>query len=140
MNWKTFAASLSGTCLVSVIATTWALAPKSTEQLLAELQTSFDSDRADGAWSKQALVEKLTHVLPEGVALDSVECRTKMCRIQTTSLDDRRFRDFFSAALASPASRVLTGNTANIRLGSPSGTSVVIVSYVSRNGPLPFIS
>lgn len=85
--------------------------------------------------SERDLADSVRAVLPAGSTLREVECRSTMCRIETTHLDAGEFHDFmkrgFLAHDAPLATRpVLAGMPAEPRPGQP----VLAVAYVGRDG------
>jgi hypothetical protein len=102
------------------------------------VKAAFEADTNDASWNKGDTSEKLRRVLPDGVTLDSVECRSKLCRVDTTAPDFQRFNTFARAAFARPDTRAFTGDTMNVPLEAPaSEKTIAMATYVSREGRLP---
>jgi hypothetical protein len=102
------------------------------------LETLFQSDPYDPAWS-QRTTETLTRgihaVLPEGSRLQRLECRGRLCRIETSHADVDGYRAYTQGAFQGPETRVTTGAVFGTVIGEPvPGKPIAAVAFVARDG------
>jgi hypothetical protein len=102
----------------------------------AQLDNHFDAERPDPAWSVQAAKNArsaLTNTLPKGTTLKNVECRAKLCRIESVHESVDAYREFTNASLIGRGRQIWNGAISSlVRDQGPSG--VVAVSYLSKEG------
>jgi hypothetical protein len=76
-----------------------------TDELRDSVEAKFVSQSVDPTWSKAAQVQAgdgVTRALPLDSRLLSVECRTSMCRVETSHKDMTSYREFVQHTLMSP--------------------------------------
>src|SRR5262249_42737337 len=83
------------TAVPAALAEPKAMVPK---EVLAAIDATFQSQRADLAWAREAertARDKLAQDFGETVELRSVECRTSICRFETVHDGARQYNEFF---------------------------------------------
>ena len=115
--------------------------PKPQTELRQELEFAFQQDRGDPRWSaadKRTALDKLTASLPEGSSIRSVECHETMCRVDSLHADMQAYRAYAHSTFIDSKDPAFAGGGIVMRIPSPDGQGPIqMVSYVSRNGPLP---
>jgi hypothetical protein len=110
------------------------------EEVRDHYEMSFIGEYADAAWSQKArglASERLKATLPDSSAVRSIDCRTSMCRIETSHADLEHYRQFVQKSFMDPESSIWNAATYSSITDDSSG-NLVVVSYVSRDGqPLP---
>jgi hypothetical protein len=106
------------------------------------LDNRFDDERPDSSWSIQAAREVKSAVsgaLPAGSSLGTIECRTNLCRIETTHESIDAFKAYVDTAYLSRDKKTWdSGVNALVTARTPS--SVTAVTYMAREGrsmPMP---
>jgi hypothetical protein len=101
---------------------------------------AFTGEYEDGSWAPSArslATQRLKATLPPGSALRSIDCRTSMCRVETSHPDMQHYRQFVESSFRDPSSSVWNAATFSSLVDDTSG-NLVVVSYVAREGqPLP---
>jgi hypothetical protein len=101
-------------------------------------EIAFGEDHGDVSWTAKAMHEataRLSAALPEGSTVRSFECRTSMCRIETSHTDRARYRKFAKAAFMNPGTRLWNGAVFSTTLeDDPGPDSLVTVAYLARDG------
>jgi uncharacterized protein YfiM (DUF2279 family) len=70
-------------------------AADSDDDYLGTVADAFDAELSDPRWQAAAdLRPKLTAALPAGSVLRSLDCRTSMCRVETTHANHETYRAF----------------------------------------------
>lgn len=115
----------------------------STEEVVAQIDSAFQSERIDPAWSPRALESIRGHytgTLPEHASIQSSECRGTLCRVQLTMPDQIAYRKFVEATFHNP-DRQLPENSASVYgIVEESPDKLVMVAYTARAGaqvPVP---
>jgi hypothetical protein len=105
---------------------------------------AFDAEHLDSAWTgaELARLEKaLPALLPQGSQLRRVECRSTMCRIESSHASVDQFGDFVQRAFINGEARVnQSGFFAGLLAEPTPGQPVVTVAYIARQGhalPMP---
>lgn len=101
------------------------------------LEVSFAEQRADARWSGEArhtAETRLSTVLPETSKLQSLECRTSMCRIETVHEGLESYRQFVQGAFMNPETKLWNGGFFSTELAAPVDGKLVTVSYLAREG------
>jgi hypothetical protein len=102
------------------------------------LETLFQSDPYDPAWSPrttETLTRGIHAVLPEGSRLQRLECRGRLCRIETSHADADAYRAYTQGAFQGPETRVTTGGVFGTVIGEPvPGKPIVAVAFLARDG------
>ncbi len=107
------------------------------QQRWHRVEQAFAAEVPDPAWHPEAAFRALfAHTLPAGSALDAIECRSSLCRVETSHLDsDGRLA--FLSALAMPDPTHPLGFAAALfgdSVPSPDGRGVRSIMYVLRSG------
>jgi hypothetical protein len=104
-------------------------------EVRAKLDGYFDNQRPDPAWSKQATVLLDNHIykgIPSGSKLLSVECRSSICRVESTHASTAVYQKFVDEALLFHQGGwdgpIMT------QITNPGVEPVVSVAYLLRNG------
>jgi hypothetical protein len=75
--------------------------PFSLDQYHAFIAQRFADETRDASWREAAeLAPKLTAILPAGSRLRALDCRTSLCRVETSHLDMERYREFLAAGFS----------------------------------------
>lgn len=105
-------------------------------EMISKLDEMFDKQATDAVWSRKAVPEVtrvLSGHLPSGGQIETVDCRTDLCRIQThhASVDD--YQKFLNASFMARDSGLWNGGfTSWVVDHDPKG--VVVVSYLAKEG------
>ena len=101
---------------------------------------AFSSEKSDPTWAQQAqrtAEARLRRNLPAGVTLRAVECRTSLCRIETTHENMDVYQRFVEMAFMKMDTQVWNGASFSTPVeadGAERGFPVAIVSYLAREG------
>jgi hypothetical protein len=112
-------------------------APTEPKDMPAALESAFAEEAADPGWSSEAertVQQKLLRVTPRASDVRSIECRSSMCRIETTHRDAGDYERFVLSAFKDPESQVWNGNAFSTSLRLDDRGGVVSVSYLAREG------
>jgi hypothetical protein len=74
--------------------------PPSIEDQHAFLQTTFEQQRADMTWAREArstLTADIERRLPKSSSIRTLECRTALCRAEIRHADEAGYRDLMSS-------------------------------------------
>jgi hypothetical protein len=107
------------------------------EDATDEIERVFLGEGSDPTWSRQTertVKEKLMVSLPEASAVRSIECRSSMCRIETSFRDAETYEHFAQSAFKDPATQIWNGGAYSTSLGTDDRGGMVIVSYLAREG------
>ena len=106
------------------------------------LDNRFDDEQPDSSWSIQAAREVKSAVsgtLPAGSTLGTIECRTNLCRIESTHDSIDSFKAYVDTAYLSRDKKTWnSGVNALVTARTPS--AVTAVTYMAREGrsmPVP---
>ena len=112
------------------------------KQVMSHLDSTFNSQKVDSNWSRNATNEAtraLSASLPEGSSISKVDCRTNLCRVETTHKNADALRAYNQTAFLSRDRKLWNaGVYSTIRAESPSG--IQVVSFIAKEGesvPLP---
>src|SRR6185312_7924965 len=116
-------------------------APQRTNQeIMDHYEISFTEQNADAAWAPGArhlAEQRLKATMPDGSEVRAIDCRTSLCRIETSHADMAHYQQFVRSALFDPTTSVWNAATYSSLVEDRDG-HLVVVSYVSREGePLP---
>lgn len=100
---------------------------------------AFTSEDSDGRWApraRQIAEERVREDLPVGSTLRSVDCRTSMCRIETSHEDPQKFQEFVDKSFGGPATGIWNGGAFStvVHRGSGPGDPFVVVTFLAREG------
>jgi len=101
----------------------------------AQYEVTFSSEPADPEWAAREKVlteEKLRALLPKGSTLRSFECRTTLCRLETSHSDRESYVEFARAAFMSPEGLSTSGAYSLPENGDPDAK--MMVSYLAPAG------
>lgn len=102
-------------------------------------------DRLEGTFAKQrpdaqsdearrTAETRLAAILPATSKLQSLECRTSMCRIETVHEDPESYQQFVKGAFLDPETKLWNAGFFSTPLTNPVDGKLVIVSYLARDG------
>ena len=118
-----------------------AIEAKTPEMAMAEaherLEIAFTEDRLDPEWASTAqriANSKLPEVLPKGSAIRSVECRSSICRLETSHRDREAYWAFLHAAIMN--SNVLWNAATYSTPLNDDPNENFMVTYIAREGHL----
>jgi hypothetical protein len=106
----------------------------------------FAGDGADPNWTPSAesdARDRLTALLPQGSRLDSIECRTQLCRIETTHASVEAYNRFVHAVFLDQGTQVWnsSGFSSRVDDGPYTGGGATMVTFVGHPGQdLPAIN
>jgi hypothetical protein len=102
----------------------------------AQLEVKFQAETRDPQWSREASTEArraLSTDLPIGSALETVDCRANLCRVESSHASVEAFRTFVEAALMSRGKKLWNaGFSAQVVAQSASG--IKAVTFIAREG------
>ena len=105
-------------------------------EALAQLDDKFEAEERDPNWSGPAATQAtraLTSDLPSGSTLGSVECRTNLCRVESSHPSLDAFQSFVHSALLSRDKKLWNGGfSAQVVAQGPLG--VKAVTYIAKEG------
>jgi len=81
-------------------------------QIIAELDGRFFSEDIDNSWARDAtvnLTDASRRIASQGAKIDSVECRSTMCRVEGTFPSAKSFNDWFDKLFVGPDALVQHG-------------------------------
>jgi hypothetical protein len=105
---------------------------------LETLETTYEQDEIDASWSRMA-TEKLQYALysrmPNGAQLESIECRSTLCRVESTFDSRSQMEEFVQSALRDPERRPWNGamTTGPIQEDPVSGRTTML-TFLTREG------
>ena len=99
----------------------------------------FVQDHSDTEWTvteRRIVSDKIGAVLPKGSVLRSVECRTSMCRIETSHADLERYKQFYRSAFMERPAQIWNAGMFSTPLNDniPTEGPIVMVSFLAREG------
>ena len=111
--------------------------------ILSRLEQAFASEKPDGRWSGSTTNEvarALPATLPKGSNVSAVNCKSHLCRLETTHESVEAFRDFNTSAFSRAGQTIWKGGVYSaVREQSTKG--VVAVTYLAKEGEeLPLVS
>jgi hypothetical protein len=102
----------------------------------AFLGNTFEAERVDPAWSFQATrdaTRALSTAAPPGSTLGKIECRTNLCRVESTHENLEAFKAYVDASYMSRERTIWNGGfTAMVT--ARSATGVTAVTFIAREG------
>jgi hypothetical protein len=102
-------------------------------------ESTWAAEPADAKWAVSATKlarARLDSLLPSGSTLDTLECKTSMCRFETSHADRSQYQSFVDSALRDPQTHIWNGGFmfAVESDQSGSGGPIKIVSFLARDG------
>jgi hypothetical protein len=116
--------------------TTPVKAELSETEIAARLDGKFYSEGYDQQWSSGAAHEADRAIrarAPSGTSVGRVECRTDLCRVETSHSSLESFRAFVDAALLGRERQIWNGGVSSMVL-TQSESGVTAVSFIAREG------
>jgi hypothetical protein len=109
------------------------------QELSDAYAVEFTTEAEDAEWATKArrtATERLKADLPPSSELRAVDCRTSMCRIETSHVDRQSFHEFARKAFGDPSTGVWNGGSFSgiVSGGDESGGPLIVVSYLAREG------
>jgi hypothetical protein len=102
---------------------------------------AFAGERADPTWAESAqrrADERLKVTAQAGSTVRAIECRTSLCRIETTHPDRESAQQFVRGSFMKPGASPWNAPVFSMPLDPAAAGPVVLVSYLAREGhPLP---
>jgi hypothetical protein len=96
----------------------------------------FSAEGTDAIWSQpaiQKLSEEIGKRLPQGAALQSVDCRKTLCRVRATHADIETYHKFMEDTLASRENGLWNAAISSLIVEQTAG-AVRTVTYIAREG------
>jgi len=115
--------------------------PPTEAEFVAQLETKFQAEVRDPAWSEQAIATATralaNDLLPSGSRVESVDCRRNLCRVESSHDNMAAFKSFVESSLLSRQKKLWNGAfSAEVIAQSESG--VQALTFITREGePLP---
>jgi hypothetical protein len=108
-------------------------------KLRERLDSTFHAEPFDSGWAggaQRLAAERLRETLPEGSEVRSVECRSSLCRIETSHTDGPHYQEFVRKAFLNPDTKLWNGGLFSTRLDDASQAEgrTVVVAYLARDG------
>ena len=118
-------------------------AAKAEAAILSRLDRAFTSENSDARWSgttANEVARALPAALPKGSNITAVNCKSSMCRLETTHESVESFREFNTSAFARAGQTIWKGGVYSaVREQSTRG--VVALTYLAKEGEeLPLIT
>lgn len=110
--------------------------PLDQSEVVARIDGVFDTEAWDPGWSASATREAtaaLTDGLPGGSSLGKIECRTSLCRVESSHPDLDEYHEFVDASFMSRERKLWNGGFLTAVVDQTS-SSVTAVSYVAKEG------
>jgi hypothetical protein len=109
------------------------------QDLLDHYDVAFATENVDSEWAVRArriAEERLKADLPTGSSVRSIDCRTSMCRIESSHADRGSYAQFARQSFQDPATSIWNCGSFSTIVNDDSqpGSAVMVVSYVSRDG------
>lgn len=110
--------------------------PMEAAEVRDHLEGTFTQQRADvqSDEARQTAEARLTAVLPATAKLQSLECRTSLCRIETIHQSAESYQQFVKGAFLDPKTKIWNAGFFSTQLTDPVDGKLVIVSYLARDG------
>lgn len=113
--------------------------PLEPAQMRDRMERSFNTERVDQSWAgtaQRTAHERIPGALPEGSEVRSVECRSTLCRIETSHVNREHYATFLHKAFLEPETRLWNGGQMSIMLDDASQAEgrFVVVSYLAKDG------
>ena len=111
-------------------------AAKAEAAVLANLEAAFADERPDGRWSGSAandIARSLPATLPKGSNVSAVNCKSRMCRLETTHENVQTFAEFNNAAFARAGQSIWRGGVYSA-VREQSARGIVAVTFLAREG------
>jgi hypothetical protein len=109
--------------------------PSNMRDMLARV---FEKESTDPKWSpvaEQTAESRLRNAMPKGGSLQSVECRSSMCRIQSVHESVDEFQEFVQSAFMKIDTQVWNGGSFSTPVeDGERHFPVTIVTYIAREG------
>ena len=107
-----------------------------TAEYLKFVEGEFSAERIDPTWTpSRELSAKVTQALPEGSRLRAVDCRSSMCRVETSHRDAQSYTGFtkqFAFTGESPPLWTGAAFLKVIRAPAREGEDLIAVAYLGR--------
>jgi hypothetical protein len=108
-------------------------------QLRDRMEGIFYDERVDASWADRALrlaQERIAGTLSDGSDVRSIECRSSMCRIETSHTDEQHYHQFLRKAFLDPETELWNGSVFSTPLDDASQAEgrIVVVAYLTRDG------
>lgn len=109
------------------------------QEKLLRMEGSFADDSNDPSWTAKLngdVLTKLNSALPEGSSLRTMECRSRMCRIETSHTSIEHYQAFLQKAFWDPSTKLWNAHMISLALQGEASAdgSLTIVSYLAREG------
>jgi hypothetical protein len=109
------------------------------QDLLDHYDVAFATENVDSEWAARArgiAEERLNADLPPGSSVRSIDCRTSMCRIESSHADRDSYTQFARQSFQDPGTSIWNCGSFSTIVNDDSqpGSPIMVVSYVSRDG------
>jgi hypothetical protein len=112
-------------------------------QELGHIESEFQKETRDPAWDPtRDLQSKLTRILPEGSAVDGLECRSSLCRMESSHQSLASYQAFTQSIVVSPGGEFVWNGPAVFEVThEPEGEAdrLRAVAYFAR-GTMPTLA
>jgi hypothetical protein len=107
-----------------------------TDSYLRLVEADFDRDRGDPAWNpSRQLIAKVARLLTQGASVRALECRSSLCRLETSHPSAENYAKFTRDFVRLGGSPVWAGPVVFKLLSRPAsgGGSTIAVAYLARD-------
>jgi hypothetical protein len=107
-----------------------------TDSYLRLLAAEFDRDRVDPAWNpSRQLISKVARLLTQGASVRALECRSSLCRLETSHPSSENYAKFTRDFVRIGGSPVWAGPVVFKLLPRPASGdgSTIAVAYLARD-------
>jgi hypothetical protein len=108
-------------------------------EIEAHIQSAFQQQTNDPAWAPQAvkhLREGVAAILPDSSQVRSLDCRTSLCQLELTRMDEKQYQEVMAQATRNPS--FWSGGSMGSKQESVEDGKLDVVLYLAREGqPLP---
>jgi hypothetical protein len=112
--------------------------PATTAAMRDQYERVFESEGRDAAWadsSERLAGDRLRALLPSTSAVRAVECRTSMCRFETSHADRSIYQAFLHSAFQGPSPGVWNASQfSTLLVPQTANGPLLVVSYLAREG------
>ncbi len=105
-------------------------------EFVGQLEDKFQSEQSDPHWSRDAAVQAISALssgLPAGSKLGAIECRTNLCKVESSHHSIEEFQSFVRATLLNHQTKLWNAQfSAQVLAQSDAG--VAAVTFIAREG------
>jgi hypothetical protein len=106
-------------------------------EVIARLDSAYESERIDPVWSRPAvdsLRNHVTQVLPPHAAIRDSDCRGTLCRMRLSLPDHAAYIKFAEAAFHDPSHPLPENGASLYAVEETKANEIIVVAYTARAG------